>query len=426
MTRKMKDSGIEWIGEIPEDWEISKLKYGFYFQKGINSNKYTKEYIDLNKGNYPVYSGQTENDGIMGTINSYDYNINECLFTTTVGAKVMDVRLIGGKFNLSQNCLIMESKEVHFTSYMYYFLQPLFDYERFMIPQYMQPSLRIADLENYTIVAPSFDKQVKISIFLDDKIKTIQNIKDTINQEIQTLEDYKKSIITEAVTKGLDKNVEMKESGIEWIGEIPKHWKKIELRYLSSIVRGGSPRPISNYMSDSDTDLNWIKIGDTEKGSKYINRTKNKLKISGLSSTTYVKKGELILSNSMSYGEAYILNIDGCIHDGWLAFKEIKNVDQEYLYFSLLSTNTLAQFDMLCDGGVVQNLNIDKVKTVKVFIPNLDEQIKIADYLNKKTKLIDDSIAIKQKQLKTLEEYKKSLIYEYVTGKKEVKDGEET
>lgn len=413
MTRKMKDSGIEWIGEIPEDWEISKLKYGFYFQKGINSNKYTKEYIDLNKGNYPVYSGQTENDGIMGTINSYDYNINECLFTTTVGAKVMDVRLIGGKFNLSQNCLIMESKEVHFTSYMYYFLQPLFDYERFMIPQYMQPSLRIADLENYTIVAPSFDKQVKISIFLDDKIKTIQNIKDTINQEIQTLEDYKKSIITEAVTKGLDKNVEMKDSGIEWIGEIPKHWNVIPLKHICKITMGQS--------------VNGSDILDEKKGYPFLQGCAEfteyipSPRYWSTKANKIIDRGSLLMSVRAPVGDVNIADQTYGIGRGLCAFNGINN---KYIYYILISSNS--GFLFYSNGTTYDAITVETLKNFKVAYSSINEQDEIVAYLDKKCTLVDSAISKKQKQLEVLEEYKKSLIYEYVTGKKEVKDGEES
>lgn len=439
----MIEKNIEWYGTLPKNWSTPKMSYVCntitdYTASGSFASlaenviyRDTEDYAMLVRT--ADLSKKRDINPVFIDEKAYNFLNNSNLFggeliMSNVGS-VGDVYLyepLYQKASLAPNAIMVRTNG--YEKFLFYLFSTKQAVEGLLsiTNTTTQPKFNKTQLRSFRVPFPDQLTMEKIVKHLDKKTKQIEDIKNKISEEIENLENYKKSVITEAVTKGLDKNVEMKDSGIEWIGEIPKHWKKIELRYLSSIVRGGSPRPISNYMSDSDTDLNWIKIGDTEKGSKYINRTKNKLKISGLSSTTYVKKGELILSNSMSYGEAYILNIDGCIHDGWLAFKEIKNVDQEYLYFSLLSTNTLAQFDMLCDGGVVQNLNIDKVKTVKVFIPNLDEQIKIADYLNKKTKLIDDSIAIKQKQLKTLEEYKKSLIYEYVTGKKEVKDGEES
>ena len=130
---KYKDSGIEWIGEIPQDWNLTKLKQHYHFEKGKNAVLYTKEYIGQNKGPFPVYSGQTENEGIMGRVNNFDYNEQLCVFTTTVGAKVMTPRLLSGKFCLSQNCLIMIKIGEINEKFLYYQLLSLFDYEKSLI-----------------------------------------------------------------------------------------------------------------------------------------------------------------------------------------------------------------------------------------------------------------------------------------------------
>ena len=148
--RKMKDSGIPWSGEIPARWNLKKLKDLFHFEKGKNAQTYTKEYIGANEGSFPVYSGQTENNGIMGKISSFDYDVEQCIFTTTVGAKVMSARILTGKFSLSQNCLIMQPKSnLSQLKFIYYVLTVLFEYEKSLIPAYMQPSLRISDLSTY-------------------------------------------------------------------------------------------------------------------------------------------------------------------------------------------------------------------------------------------------------------------------------------
>ncbi|MCC2717936.1 restriction endonuclease subunit S [Finegoldia magna] len=417
MTRKMKDSGIEWIGEIPEDWEISKLKYGFDFQKGINSNTYTNEYIEKNRGEYPVYSGQTENNGVMGKINTYDYDIEECLFTTTVGAKVMDVRLLCGKFNLSQNCLIMISNGLFSINYIFYFLQSLFDFERFMIPQYMQPSLRISDLENYTITTPNFLKQKQISYFLDKKTKQIEDIRNKISIEIENLENYKKSVITEAVTKGLDKNVEMKDSGIEWIGEIPKHWEVVKGKYILNLLkrlvrdtdevitcfRDGEVTLRSNRREDGFT------FSDKEIGYQGINA--GDLVVHGMDGFA----GAIGISDSRGKGSPVLNVIDS-------------SENKKYLMYYLRIMAYSDVFTALATGIRVRSVDLRWNKLANLYypLPRNNEQNQIVDYIDKKTKLIDDYIAIKQKQLEILEEYKKSLIYEYVTGKKEVKDGEES
>lgn len=208
---------------------------------------------------------------------------------------------------------------------------------------------------------------------------------------------------------------EMKDSGVEWIGEIPKNSSLIPLKYLSSIIRGGSPRPIASFLTDEINGYNWIKIGDTKKDSKYITKTKFKIKLSGLNSTRLVKKGSLLLTNSMSFGEPYILKIDGCIHDGWVSLFDFRNVVQEYLYYCLLSKVCRVQFERLTDGGVVQNLNIDKIASVKVVLFDLTEQKQIANFLDSKCSEIDATAEDIQKEIALLEDYKKSVIIEAVT-----------
>lgn len=208
---------------------------------------------------------------------------------------------------------------------------------------------------------------------------------------------------------------EMKDSGIEGIGEIPSDWKLSYLQYYADIVRGGSPRPIEKYMSDTEEGYNWIKIGDTTKGCRYITSVKEKIIAAGLTKTRRVSQGDLLLTNSMSFGEAYILQVNGCIHDGWLAFSNLRNIDKNYLYYYLISDSSKVQFEKSSDGGVVQNLNIDKVKHTYICIPQIDEQKKIADFLDKKCAEIDTLTSDIQKQIDTLEQYKKSVITEAVT-----------
>ena len=161
--------------QIPKHWDYIKLKYFYNFEKGKNAQLYTLDYIGLNQGRYPVYSGQTEQDGIMGYIDTYDYDIDECLFTTTVGAKVMTPKILQGKFSLSQNCLIMKRKRQCNNHFFYYYLIPLFDYEKGSIPSYMQPSLRVEDLKKYGFYVPPLDEQEKIANFLDNKCEKIDS-----------------------------------------------------------------------------------------------------------------------------------------------------------------------------------------------------------------------------------------------------------
>ena len=208
---------------------------------------------------------------------------------------------------------------------------------------------------------------------------------------------------------------EMKDSGVEGIDLVPENWDRVQLEHCAYIIRGGSPRPIEQYMSETDEGYSWIKIGDTEKGNKYITHIREKIISAGLSKTRYVKAGTLLLTNSMSFGEPYILKVNGCIHDGWLAFSNLKFVDKEFLYYFLVSPACRVQFEKSSDGGVVQNLNIDKVKHSIVYFPSVSEQQAIVAFLDSKCAEIDALSADIQSEIETLEAYKRSVITEAVT-----------
>lgn len=208
---------------------------------------------------------------------------------------------------------------------------------------------------------------------------------------------------------------EMKNSCIQGIDTVPNNWNRIQLEHCANIIRGGSPRPIEHYMSDTEDGYSWIKIGDTVKGNKYIASVKERIIPAGLSKTRYVRKGTLLLTNSMSYGEPYILSVDGCIHDGWLAFSDLRNLDKEFLYYFLVSPACRVQFEKSSDGGVVQNLNIDKVKHSIIYYPPIDEQMLIVSFLDTKCSEIDALSADIQSEIDTLEACKRSVITEAVT-----------
>ena len=160
--------------------------------------------------------------------------------------------------------------------------------------------------------------------------------------------------------------------------EIPENWKWVRIGDHLIIERGGSPRPIQEYLTTNPNGINWIKIGDTEKGGKYINQTREKIIPEGLKKSRMVHKGDFLLSNSMSFGRPYILNIDGAIHDGWLVLRPIINFfDKDYLYYLLSSPMVFSQFSNRVAGAVVNNLNSDKVALTVVPLPPLAEQKRI-------------------------------------------------
>lgn len=186
-------------------------------------------------------------------------------------------------------------------------------------------------------------------------------------------------------------------------------WEYKKLGDVCTIERGGSPRPITDYITDSLDGVNWIKIGDAKEGSKYITSTKEKIKKEGVKKSRYVHKGDLILSNSMSFGRPYILDVDGCIHDGWLVIHDDNNVFiKDYLYYLLASPVMYAKFKQLAVGGVVNNLNSALVRKVEIPIPNMTTQEVIVKELDKINKLI----SLKKQQLADYDNLAQSIFYE--------------
>nr|WP_142959998.1 restriction endonuclease subunit S [Enterococcus durans] len=172
---------------------------------------------------------------------------------------------------------------------------------------------------------------------------------------------------------------------------MPESWEWVRFSEISTIVRGGSPRPIKEFITEADDGINWIKIGDTDKGGKFINSTKEKIKPSGLKKTRYVTKGTFLLTNSMSFGRPYILNVDGAIHDGWLAISNYEEVfSRDFLYYLLSSKVAYHQFLALISGAVVKNLNSDKVASLLVPVPPQKEQERIVSAIMVGLPKVDD------------------------------------
>jgi type I restriction enzyme S subunit len=200
----------------------------------------------------------------------------------------------------------------------------------------------------------------------------------TAEELYQKIQAEKEKLIKEGKIKKSKPLPEITEDEIPF--DIPESWKWVRLGDSLDIARGGSPRPIKAFITDSEDGVNWIKIGDTDKGGKYINSTNEKIIKEGMKKSRFVKKGDFLLSNSMSFGRPYILNIDGCIHDGWLVLSQITEVfNKDFLYYLLSSRMVFNQFQSIVSGAVVNNLNSDKVRLTIVPIPPLEEQKRIVE-----------------------------------------------
>jgi len=184
-------------------------------------------------------------------------------------------------------------------------------------------------------------------------------------------------------------------------------WEKAVLGDLSEVVRGGSPRPIDGFLTTAADGLNWLKIGDVDKEAKYVTRTAEKVRPEALSKTRVVKPGDLILSNSMSFGRPYILQIETCIHDGWIAITDIaKKTDRDFLYYSISAPSSQSYFVDNAAGSGVQNLNADIIKALPVCFPSPAEQQKIAECLSS----VDELMAAQARKVDALKTHKKGLM----------------
>ena len=172
--------------------------------------------------------------------------------------------------------------------------------------------------------------------------------------------------------------------------EVPDSWEWCKLGTVNEIARGGSPRPIKDYLTNDASGINWIKIGDTTKDGKYIDSVKERIRPEGVKKSRMVHKGDFLLTNSMSFGRPYILNVAGCIHDGWLVISPIGEAYMsDFLYYLLSSSFAFEQFTNVASGGVVTNLNSDKVADTKFPLPPLAEQKRIVVEIERWFALID-------------------------------------
>ena len=187
-----------------------------------------------------------------------------------------------------------------------------------------------------------------------------------------------------------------------------RKWQYQKIENVCIVERGGSPRPIDQFITENENGINWIKIGDTTE-SMYITETAQKIKPEGMKKSRYVEPGDFLLSNSMSFGRPYILKIDGCIHDGWLVLRDKNEIfDKRFLYYYLSSKTTYQKFKSMAVGGVVNNLNSEMVRKVDVPVPSKDEQSEIADLLDKMSNII----RLRKQELKGLEELIKARFVE--------------
>ncbi len=400
-----KDSGIEWIGEIPARWEVKKLKYILSISNGEGIK--SEEIKDF--GDYPVYGG----NGLVGYTTEFN-NDDDVFVIGRVGAKCGNIRFISGKKWISDNALLAYASGN--SKYIEFFMTAL-DLNK-LANKNAQPLITSSMIKEQYIFLPPQDEQTAIANYLDRKTAEIDALITQKQRLIELYQEEKTGIINQAVTQGIDPGAKLKDSGIDWLGEIPEGWEVRKLGHLYRVVRGGSPRPAGSPLYFNGTHTPWITVGElTKDKSKFLTETKEFLTEEGRKQSRVIKPNTLLLSNSgATLGVPKITLIEGCINDGSVAFLNSPlNVDDSFIYYYL--SGLTYHLRMLVQVSGQPNLNTDLVKGLCVGLPSKVEQTAIVHHIETEAARIDTKIAKTQRIIELQKEYRTALISEVVTGK---------
>ncbi len=417
--REMKDSGIASFGFIPDTWKITKLKTILALRSEKNSGDRELLSVYLNSGviSYSDSTGMQVHKPSQDLSNYQNVYIgdfvlnNQQAWRGSVGVSNYDGIISPAYFvyKISESC---------HSRFMNYLLR-----DSSMVQQYETASRGVGTIQRNIfapwlleslIALPSFEEQKIIATYLDTRCAEIDTLVTDIQSQIEVLEEYKRSVITEAVTKGLDPDVEMRDSGIAWVGDIPAHWITHPLYFYFGARKNKNALGL-------ETNLLSLSYGKIIR--KDINSNGGLLPES-FNTYNIIEKDDIIirptdLQNDKRSLRTGIAREHGIITSAYIAMKAIKSVNPEYFHYLLHAYDVMKVFYNM-GNGVRQGLNFSEFSRLMVFEPTIEEQNAIVEYLKEKCDEIDLAIAEKKQQIETIEEYKKSLIFEYVTGKKEV------
>ena len=417
---EMKDSGIEWIGEIPVDWSMKRVKH-IFTRKNEKVMQENPTILSLARDGVKVRD-ISNNEGQIAE-SYYNYNpvekgdllLNPMDLYSGANCSISKVQgvISPAYINLRANAGINP------TFYDYYFkvqywLMVFFSYGK-GVSYDNRWTLSAETLMNYPAVALSYEEQCKRANYLDRKCAQIDAIISKQQQIIEKLKEYKLSIITEAVTKGLDPNVPMKDSGVEWIGKIPEHWNILKLQAHTRMLTPMRDRP-----EKLDGDIPWVRIEDYD--GKYISTSKEGLGVSLETVNEMNLKiypvGSILCTSSCDLGKCAIVTRELVSNQRFINIIPDLDTNSDYLYYLMLSN--AKRLNHLSTGTIQANLSRKAFEHLMVQFPPFAEQKEIAEYLDKKCETVELSIRKKQELIDRLNLYKKSLIYETVTGKKEI------
>lgn len=420
--RTMKDSGIEWIGQIPEEWNIYPTKRFFRHTKTLAG-----EQVDLYERlaltmNGVIKRSKDDSEGLQPErFDTYQVlRENELVFKLIDLANVKTSRVgLSPYTGIVSPAYIVLSNKSKDNRFFYFFFMSMYYNEIFnnLGDNGVRSSLNAQDLLDVPMVSIPVETQSRIADFLDEKCGEIDRYIEKQQQIIEKLKAYKQAVITEAVTKGLDPTVPMKDSGIEWIGMIPAHWNKKKLKYATTIMRGKFSHRPRNDPDYYDGQYPFVQTGDVARAVKYISEYSQTLNGLGYSVSKEFPSGTIVMTIAANVADVAILSFNACFPDSVVGFVP-QDIEQLYLFYMLK-----AMKQQLLRNAIIStqlNLNIEIIKEEFIPIPPIEEQQIISNYLDTKFKKIDDTIDRYLSSIKKLTDYKKSLIYEAVTGKREV------
>ena len=398
-----KDSGVKWIGEIPSHWDVCKMKHCGELICGGTPSTNRDDYWG---GDIPwIQSGKVHFKKI--TIDDVDKFITELGFRESstkmvrkdspviaiTGATCSNVGFLTFDSTVNQSIIGIQVNEVNTSYYIYYYMISQKNQILYHQSGGAQGGVTKGDVENLNIPKISYREQTQIVSFLDTKTQKIDELIEKTEQKIKLLKEKRTSLINHCLTKGLNPNVEMKDSGVEWIGEIPRDWGFVKVGHYTNVVRGGSPRPSGDKRYFNGDFIPWITVKDISnpKG-KYVYKTESFLTEEGMKQSRVLEPETLVLTNSgVTLGIPKILKIKGCINDGSVGFLDIsEKLYRDFLYY-FFTTQTKLLLEQQSGYGQ-PNLNIEIVSNIKFPLPTFHEQNQIVEYLDEQTQKIDSTI----------------------------------
>ncbi|ENV51093.1 Type I restriction-modification system, specificity subunit S [Acinetobacter junii CIP 107470 = MTCC 11364] len=417
-----KKSGVEWLGEVPEHWNLKRFCYLFAENKKKNIGLKETNVLSLSYGNIKEKKIDDNKGLLPESFETYQIiEPNDIVFRfTDLQNDKRSLRSAISKYHgiiTSAYIAVKTKQNADFYNYLFraYDLQKVF----YSMGEGMRQSLKMDELNKMPVVLPSEDEQKRIVAFLDTETTRIDTLIAKQEKLIELLEEQRKSIISHAVTKGLNPNAPMKDSGVEWLGEVPEHWEVKKIKRISPVNRGASPRPINDLKYfDDNGEYAWVRISDVTRSNGFLFETEQRLSSLGASFSVKLEPESLFLSIAATVGKPCITKIKTCIHDGFVYFPNLNK--HRDLLFNIFESKLC--FVGLGKLGTQLNLNSETVEDIYVAIPPESEEKAILGYIQTETTRIDNLISKQKSLIEKLKEYRSSIISHAVTGKIDIRE----